>query len=922
MPVLASRLFRLRATALAAVFAVALTAAPAGAAQLGLEHESTSVSEVSTPDGVIGPGDTIDIEETLLSSEPLPLTGLAGSIATFNVGVTLPVSESGYEDTVFGQTTTNLTPFRATLPPGLECGRNVSFAVQVSTGPDSATVPFTVGTGVPDTPLSYNSGDVPHVIPNPGVLLSSMEVADVGRVKDVRIRIGRIEHTYDQDLRISLISPAGTKVMLIENRGGEGDNFIDTVIASSGPSLSTGTAPFTGTFQADGDLKRFVGESSQGTWKLEIADNSQGEGGVLKAWGTDMRPATCEPGPVAVVSATPNPAGVGQTITFDASESIDPTGDIVKYEWDFDNDGTYELDTGLVPSATHSYGSRQQAIARVRVTNEFGVDAEGSTVVSVTEPPVAFFTHTPLAPVTGDQVTLDGSGSDDPDGLIEKYEWDLDGNGTFESDGEGSPTRQTSFTTPGEHTVRLRVTDDNGAQDVVVVVIDVGNRGPTASFTVPNPALAGVSAQLDGSASTDPDGTVDQYEWDLDGDGSFETDGGSEPTITHTYETPATLTVGLRVTDSNEAQATTTRSLHITAAPIAVLGATPNPARPNQTITFSGADSSDPDGTIVKYEWDLDGNGTYEVDTGSGDSTTGSYPTTGPHTVGLRVTDSDGGQATDTAAVDVVNISPNAVLIAAPNPAVAGAEVLLDATGSTDPDGSVANYAWDLDGNGSFEVDTGTTPATTRTYPNPGVITVRVRVTDNDGATAVATRTVTVTQPAAGGGGDGGGGGGDGGGGGLPGGPGTTPGTTPGETPGTAPGTGPEALPTGPFEASLAGATVQAIKRARRSGVALLCRADRAAVCTVKLEVPARDARKLRIASKNRKKAKLPLVVGNATVTVAGGADTPLVVKLSSRLRRALNKKKVRGVLVLARGVAVAADGTRVVMSRAVLLRK
>ena len=42
-------------------------------------------------------------------------------------------------------------------------------------------------------------------------------------------------------------------------------------------------------------------------------------------------------------------------------------------------------------------------------------------------------------------------------------------------------------------------------------------------------------------------------------------------------------------------------------------------------MTFNGSGSNDPDGTIAKYEWDLDGNGSYETDTGTTATTTKSY---------------------------------------------------------------------------------------------------------------------------------------------------------------------------------------------------------------------------------------------------------------------------------------------------------
>ena len=88
-------------------------------------------------------------------------------------------------------------------------------------------------------------------------------------------------------------------------------------------------------------------------------------------------------------------------------------------------------------------------------------------------------------------------------------------------------------------------------------------------------------------------------------------------------------------------------------SPQASFTATPNPVAANAQVNFDGSASSDPDGTIVKYEWDLDGNGSYETNTGSTATTTSSYPSAGEYQVGLRVTDNSGATATTTRTVTV-----------------------------------------------------------------------------------------------------------------------------------------------------------------------------------------------------------------------------------------------------------------------------
>jgi PKD repeat protein len=81
----------------------------------------------------------------------------------------------------------------------------------------------------------------------------------------------------------------------------------------------------------------------------------------------------------------------------------------------------------------------------------------------------------------------------------------------------------------------------------------------------------------------------------------------------------------------------------------------------------------------------------------------------------------------------------------APNPVLAGHSVAFDGAGSSDANGPIARYEWDLDGDGSFETDTGTTPQATKTYTQSGSVAVQLRVTDGVGNTSIATNTLVVT---------------------------------------------------------------------------------------------------------------------------------------------------------------------------------
>ena len=86
---------------------------------------------------------------------------------------------------------------------------------------------------------------------------------------------------------------------------------------------------------------------------------------------------------------------------------------------------------------------------------------------------------------------------------------------------------------------------------------------------------------------------------------------------------------------------------------------------------------------------------------------------------------------------------PSAVLSVA-SPGATGRPVAFSAVASTYPDGEIASYLWDLDGDGRYETDTGTAPQVTRTYDTPVRIDVRVRIVGVDGATDDALRQLSV----------------------------------------------------------------------------------------------------------------------------------------------------------------------------------
>lgn len=120
----------------------------------------------------------------------------------------------------------------------------------------------------------------------------------------------------------------------------------------------------------------------------------------------------------------------------------------------------------------------------------------------------------------------------------------------------------------------VRVDPASGSQSVLssaglfsepVGVAAVPNRAPVAAFTVSSAVpLVGEVFTFDASQTTDDGAGVTRHEWDLDGDGIFETDTGATPVVTRTYDAEGDRTVRMRATDGYGASSQTERTVAVT----------------------------------------------------------------------------------------------------------------------------------------------------------------------------------------------------------------------------------------------------------------------------------------------------------------------------------------------------------------------
>ncbi|MEN8262198.1 MAG: PKD domain-containing protein [Nitrospirota bacterium] len=149
--------------------------------------------------------------------------------------------------------------------------------------------------------------------------------------------------------------------------------------------------------------------------------------------------------------------------------------------------------------------------------------------------------------------------------------------------------------------------------------------------------------------------------------------------------------------------------------------------------------SLDADGYIARHEWDFDGDGIYDEDTGAITGTSVIYAEAGSYNARLRVTDNSGSSVISgivTVTVDGQINQPPVIssVSATPSTGKVPLTVTLSADAS-DSDETNIRYEWDFDGNGIYDAEIVSNPVT-YVYNSPGNYPVRVRVTDNDGSTA------------------------------------------------------------------------------------------------------------------------------------------------------------------------------------------
>lgn len=433
--------------------------------------------------------------------------------------------------------------------------------------------------GIVATIAAGNSGDAPQTVGSPGAAEHALTVGAVAKMKDglVLAPFSSRGPNLAGVLKPEVISPG---VMVVSADAGTTSGYV----AGTGTSMAT---PFTAgavalLLQANpsltpADVKSLVTGTARDIG-VAGADNNSGSGlidgfGLVSA-GLGGSESGSLPNHTRVfgtvadnglwsysmgISGDDVGQPIGVTILIEGTLQCSAWffGICLAYEWSPDLDARLIAPDGTITNSrcslegwcgtagvqeTYQVASALEGTYTLEVYpydgepnfgkgGSFGIDtftgASGEATEPANQPPIADAGQDQIVSdtdgVAGETVTLNGSGSSDPDGTIVSYSWTEDG-GVIATG--ATPTVEMDN---GTHTITLTVTDDNGAiaSDQVVITVEA----PTAANQLPvadagsdqmvsdSDGLPGESVTLDGSGSSDPDGTIVSYAW---------TEGGTE----------------------------------------------------------------------------------------------------------------------------------------------------------------------------------------------------------------------------------------------------------------------------------------------------------------------------------------------------------------------------------------------------------
>ena len=491
-------------------------------------------------------------------------------------------------------------------------------------------------------------------------------------------------------------------------------------------------------------------------------------GGGSNGGGTPPPPVTDNTAPTANAGATQHVKS-GDTVTLDGSASQDADGDTLTYHWRMVSAPsiswpTIENDTTARPSfVAHAAGEYVVELVVSDGALESAADTVSIHAELANSAPVARAGEDQFVKV-GTTVTLDGTSSQDADGDLLVYHWEIieQPSGSLAALSNAATVRPTFLAeAEGVYIIRLVVSDGelDSAPVTIMVLAEVDNVRPTAVAGADQNVIEGDTVLLDGSASHDPNGDFITYRWRFvsvpaGSAAAFFDDAAVAPTFVADQE--GTYVIELIVSDGeldSEGDRVTVSATRANAAPVADAGSDMNVAT-GTLVMLDGTLSSDANGDALLFAWRFvsrpDGSAAVLAD-----STT-AWPAftadlDGTYVLELVVNDGllDSQPTRITVTAETANSAPVADA-GHPRTLYLGDTTQLDGSGSYDPDMDPLTYAWTFQSRPAGSVatlddDQAASPGFTPDVAGDYVF--RLVVSDGERSSDPASVVVTAIQP-------------------------------------------------------------------------------------------------------------------------------------------------------------------------------
>jgi uncharacterized repeat protein (TIGR01451 family) len=393
---------------------------------LSVSHADVlTVTYVDADDGAGGSNVTVtdnadtDCAPPVISSvQSSAVTGSAASItwdtdepadSTVNYGLSPPGGSSDYDAAL-------VTAHDVRLRNLAECSTYYYWVASTDSvgnaaSDDNLGTFYTFETGKKTEP-EFLSTDTPIPIDDNATHTSTISVADDKTVLEITVKMN-ITHTYTGDIEATLISPDGTRVLLVADRGGSGENFADTVFDDDAATpISSGAAPFTGSFQPEEPLSGAAGISSLGDWILEVVDDAGGDTGTLESWTLTLTYPAQSCGPSATYDYHSLEADVCATGAGHLNGYWD-TGEQIQFSLTVENDGTDPL-TAVTAQVT----PLTAGVTVIDDTADYGGIAEGASATSLSP---HYTAELPLGLTCGQDLSFEVAISANEGGWIKSF---------------------------------------------------------------------------------------------------------------------------------------------------------------------------------------------------------------------------------------------------------------------------------------------------------------------------------------------------------------------------------------------------------------------------------------------------------------------------------------------------------------------